>query len=57
MRLWINRDSNDEGMIQFPMVMGAIVPVVNIPGIEPGALKLTGDIVANIYMGQDQKVE
>lgn len=46
---------NDEGMIQFPMVMGAIVPVVNIPGIEPGALKLTGDIVADIYMGKIKK--
>lgn len=46
---------NEEGMIQFPMVMGAIVPVVNIPGIEPGTLKLTGDIVADIYMGKIKK--
>ena len=37
------------------MVMGAIVPVVNIPGIEPGTLKLTGDIVADIYMGKIKK--
>nr|MDT0251229.1 phosphate ABC transporter substrate-binding protein PstS [Endozoicomonas sp.] len=46
---------NEEGMIQFPMVMGAIVPVVNIPGIEPGSLKLTGEIVADIYMGKIKK--
>lgn len=44
-----------EGMIQFPMVMGAIVPVVNIPGIEAGALKLTGDVLADIYMGKIKK--
>lgn len=45
----------EEGMIQFPMVMGAIVPVVNIPGIKPGDLKLTGELLADIYMGKIKK--
>lgn len=44
-----------EGMIQFPMVMGAIVPVINVPGIEPGALKLTGEVLADIYLGKIKK--
>ncbi len=42
---------NKEGMIQFPMVMGAIVPVVNIPGIDAGEVKLTGEVLADIYLG------
>ncbi|MCW8336138.1 phosphate ABC transporter substrate-binding protein PstS [Vibrio paucivorans] len=42
---------NKEGMIQFPMVMGSIVPVVNIPGISAGDLKLTGKVLADIYLG------
>ncbi|UPR31769.1 phosphate ABC transporter substrate-binding protein PstS [Vibrio crassostreae] len=43
---------NKEEMIQFPMVMGAIVPVVNIPGIEAGEMKLTGELLADIYLGK-----
>ncbi|MCX2760684.1 phosphate ABC transporter substrate-binding protein PstS [Vibrio sp. Sgm 22] len=43
---------NKEEMIQFPMVMGAIVPVVNIPGIEAGEMKLTGEVLADIYLGK-----
>ncbi len=41
-----------DGMIQFPMTMGAIVPVVNLPDIKPGELKLTGPVLAKIFMGQ-----
>ncbi|WP_257282086.1 MULTISPECIES: phosphate ABC transporter substrate-binding protein PstS [unclassified Endozoicomonas] len=44
-----------EEMIQFPMVMGAIVPVINVPGIESGALKLTGEVLADIYLGKIKK--
>lgn len=44
-----------EGLVQFPMVMGATVPVVNIPGIDAGELKLTGAILADIYMGNINK--
>jgi len=41
-----------EGMIQFPMIMGGIVPMYNIKGIEPGKLVLDGDILAKIFMGE-----
>lgn len=40
-----------EGMVQFPMVMGSIVPVINVPGIKAGDLKLTGPVLADIYLG------
>lgn len=41
-----------EGFIQFPTVIGGVVPVVNIPGVNPGQLKLTGPVIADIYMGK-----
>jgi phosphate transport system substrate-binding protein len=44
-----------DGLVQFPTVMGGVVPVVNIPGIEPGQLKLTGDVLADIYAGKIAK--
>jgi len=39
------------GLVQFPTVMGGVVPVLNIPGIESGKLKLDGATLAAIYMG------
>jgi phosphate transport system substrate-binding protein len=39
------------GLAQFPTVIGGVVPVVNIAGIEPGKLKLTGAVLADIYLG------
>jgi phosphate transport system substrate-binding protein len=48
-------DLEKNGMIQFPTVMGGVVPVVNIPGIKPGDLKLTGEVLANIYLGKITK--
>jgi phosphate transport system substrate-binding protein len=44
-----------EGLIQFPAIIGGVVPVVNIDGIQPGQLKLTSDIVANIHLGKITK--
>jgi phosphate transport system substrate-binding protein len=44
-----------DGLIQFPTVMGGVVPAVNIAGIEPGKLKLSGEIVAGIYLGEIKK--
>ncbi len=41
-----------EGLIQFPMVIGGVVPVVNIKGIAPGQLKLTGQVLGDIYLGK-----
>ena len=40
------------GLMQFPMVMGGVVPVVNIAGIKPGELKLSPDVFADIYLGK-----
>ncbi len=46
---------DDAGLIQFPMVMGGIVPVVNLEGIKPGEIALDGDTLANIFMGKITK--
>ena len=43
------------GLFQFPTVIGGVVPVVNIKGIETGKLKLTGTIIADIYLGKITK--
>jgi phosphate transport system substrate-binding protein len=40
------------GLGQFPIVVGGVVPVVSIPGIQPGDLKLTGAVLADIYLGK-----
>src|ERR1700741_5065841 len=40
------------GLAQFPMVMGAIVPVVNLDGVNPGDLVIDGPTLAKIYMGE-----
>ena len=45
-------DLNAAGLIQFPVVIGGIVPVVNIPGVKPGQLTLDGPTLANIYLGK-----
>src|SRR3954453_18235050 len=39
------------GLVQFPMVMGAVVPIVNLPNIQPDQIKLTGELLADIYAG------
>jgi phosphate transport system substrate-binding protein len=44
-----------EGLVQFPMVMGGVVPVVNIGGIKPGEMKLSGRVLADIYLGKVRK--
>ena len=41
-----------EGLVQFPMVMGGVVPVYNVTGIKPGGLRLTGAVLADIYLGK-----
>jgi phosphate transport system substrate-binding protein len=40
------------GLAQFPSVMGAVVPIVNIPGLKQGQVKLTGPIIADIFLGK-----
>jgi len=45
----------EAGLVQFPMVMGGVVPVINVKGIEPGQLKLTGPVLADIFLGTIKK--
>ena len=40
------------GLCQFPIVIGGIVPVVNLPGISPGQIRFSGRVLANIFMGK-----
>lgn len=40
------------GLVQFPMVMGGIVPVINVEGIDAGQMVLDGSTLANIYLGK-----
>jgi len=42
---------NQSGLVQFPTVMGGVVPVVNLPGISAGQVRLTGGVLASIYLG------
>ena len=44
-----------KGLIQFPTVIGGVVPVINIKGISPGQLKLTGLVLGDIYLGKITK--
>ncbi len=44
-----------EGLVQFPAIMGGVVLVVNLEGITPGQLKLTGPVIADIYLGKVTK--
>jgi phosphate transport system substrate-binding protein len=45
-------DLEKDGLIQFPMVMGGVVPVFNVDGIAPGELVLDGPTLAKIYLGE-----
>jgi phosphate transport system substrate-binding protein len=42
----------DAGLAQFPIVIGGVVPVVNVGGIDAGKLRLTGPVLADIYAGK-----
>ena len=46
---------NEAGLMQFPTVMGGVVTIVNLDGVAPGAMKLTGPVVADIYLGKITK--
>jgi len=50
-----HEDLDKDGLIQFPTVIGGDVPVVNLEGIKPGELKLTGPVLADIYLGKVTK--
>ncbi|WP_293997190.1 phosphate ABC transporter substrate-binding protein PstS [Sphaerotilus sp.] len=44
-----------DGLVQFPTVIGGVVPVVNIKGIQPGQIKLSGELLADIFLGKVTK--
>lgn len=48
-------DLKKYGLVQFPAIMGGVVPVVKIPGVKPGELRFTGQLLADIYMGKVSK--
>jgi phosphate transport system substrate-binding protein len=48
-------DLQKNGLVQFPAIMGGVVPVVKLAGIGPGQLKFTGPLLADIYMGKVTK--
>ena len=47
-----DEDLAKKGLVQFPTVIGGVVPVVNIKGIAPGQLKLSGAVLGDIYLGK-----
>lgn len=44
-----------EGLMQFPAVMGGVVPIVNLDGVVGGQMKMTGQVIADIYLGKITK--
>lgn len=44
-----------DGLVQFPTVIGGVVPVVNINGVSPGQMKLTGQVLGDIFLGKIAK--
>jgi phosphate transport system substrate-binding protein len=48
-------DLEKAGLTQWPMVMGGVVPVVNLQGVQPGQLKLDGKVISDIYLGKITK--
>ena len=48
-------DLENAGLMQFPAVMGGVVPVFNVKGVEAGQLRLTGEVLAGIYLGKVAK--
>jgi phosphate transport system substrate-binding protein len=48
-------DLQSAGLMQFPAIVGGVVPIMNLDGIAPGALKLTGPVLADIYLGKIRK--
>jgi phosphate transport system substrate-binding protein len=45
-------DLDKHGLVQFPAIMGGVVPVYNIKGVKPGDIKLSGPLLAEIYLGK-----
>jgi phosphate transport system substrate-binding protein len=45
-------DLDKNGLVQFPAIMGGVVPVYKLDGVKPGDIKFTGKLLADIYMGK-----
>ncbi len=50
-----DEELKEKGLMQFPTVIGGVIPVVNIKGIAPGQLKLDGQVLGDIYLGKITK--
>jgi phosphate transport system substrate-binding protein len=50
-----DEDLKAGGLMQFPTVIGGVVPVINVAGVKPGQLKLTGAVLGDIYLGKITK--
>ncbi len=50
-----DEELNAKGLIQFPVALGGVVPVINVVGVAPGKMRLTGAILAGIYLGKITK--
>jgi len=48
-------DLAKDGLVQFPTVMGGVVPVINIKGITPGQVRFSGQLLGDIYLGKITK--
>jgi phosphate transport system substrate-binding protein len=48
-------EAKEAGLVQFPMIIGGVVPAVNIKGVQPGQLVLDGATIASIYLGEITK--
>src|SRR5579864_3529495 len=48
-------DLKEAGLVQFPMIIGGVVPVVNLKGVQAGQMVLSGALVASIYLGEITK--
>lgn len=48
-------DLDKDGMVQFPAIIGGTVPVVNLEGFKPGELRITGPVMAEVFMGKIAK--
>lgn len=44
-------EAEKEGLVQFPAVIGGVVAIVNLTGVKPGEIKLSGELLAKIFMG------
>jgi phosphate transport system substrate-binding protein len=45
-------DLEKDGLVQFPMIIGGTVPVLNLDGFKPGELRITGPVLAEMFMGK-----